>query len=100
MPKKQKDKPVVWSFEARQNLEEIFNYISEHFSHALAVEKTGVVLDEVETLSKFPRKGKISTHFNELRELIVDANTVYYRNNEADIVIASVRARRTEPKKK
>lgn len=100
MPKRPANKPVVWSFEARQNLEEIFNYISTHFSHALAVEKTGVILDEVETLSKFPRTGKISAHFNELRELVVEANTVYYRNNEADIVIASVRARRTGPKGK
>ncbi len=47
-----------------------------------------------------PRKGKISVHFNELSELIVEANTIYYRNNEADIVIASVRARRTTPKSK
>ena len=51
-----------------------------------------------EALSLFPRKGKISVHFNEMRELVVDGNTLYYRNNETDIVITSIRPRRTQDK--
>jgi plasmid stabilization system protein ParE len=95
MQKKSKDKPIVWTFEAQRNLELIFDHIVKHFSHNLAVEKTGIIMNEIETLAQFPRKGKISIHFNEMRELIVEENTIYYRNNEKDIVVASIRARRT-----
>lgn len=90
-----RNKPVVWSFEAKRNFESIFNHICEHFSRELAIKRIDRILKEVEILSRFPRKGKISLHFNEIRELIVDGNTVYYRNNETEIVVASVRPRRT-----
>ncbi len=96
MQKKSKNKPVIWTFEARRNLELIFDPIVKNFSFDLAIEKTEMIMDEVETLSQFPRKGKISIHFNEMRELIVDGNTVYYRNNETDIVIASIRPRKNK----
>ncbi len=99
MQKKPKDKPVIWTFEARRSLELIFDHIVKNFSFDLAVEKTEMIMDEVETLSQFPRKGKISVHFNEMRELTVDGNTIYYRNNENDIVVASIRPRRTRGKK-
>jgi plasmid stabilization system protein ParE len=99
MQKKSKDKPIIWTFEARHNLELIFDHIVENFSFDLAIEKTEIIMDEVETLSQFPRKGKISVHFNEMRELVVDGNTIYYRNNEVNIVVASIRPRRTQNKK-
>ncbi len=96
MQKKQ-NKPIFWSFEAKRNLEQIFDHVFQHFSFELAEETTEMIMREVETLSQFPRKGKISTHFNEMRELIVEGNTIYYRNNELDVVIASIRPRRTKP---
>jgi len=99
MQKKSKDKPVIWTFEARSNLELIFDHIMENFSFDLAVEKTEMIMDEIETLSQFPRKGKISVQFNEMRELTVDGNTIYYRNNEMDIAVASIRPRRTQNQK-
>ena len=95
MQKKSKNKPIVWSFEARDQLQSIFDHILENFSFDLAVEKTNLIMSEVESLAQFPRKGQISARFNEMRELIVEGNTIYYRNNETDIVIASVRPRRT-----
>lgn len=96
MRKNQKSKPIIWSFEAKRNLEQIFDHILENFSFELAEEKIEMILSEVESLSPFPRKGKISQHFNEMRELVVDGNVVYYRNNESDIVIASIRPRKTK----
>jgi plasmid stabilization system protein ParE len=99
MPRSGRNKPVVWADRAKQDLERIFDYIAENFSVALATERVGLILDEVETLSEFPRKGNISTRFNEIRELTVEGNTVYYRNNEDDVVVAAVRPRKTAPKK-
>jgi plasmid stabilization system protein ParE len=99
MPKTGKNKPVIWAEQAKQDLERIFDHIAENFSIELALEKTTLIFDEIESLSGFPRKGSISDFFNEMRELVVEGNTVYYRNNEADIVIASIRPRRTAPKK-
>ena len=98
MQKKSKNKPVIWSFEAKRNLELIFEHIAKNFSFELAVEKIDLIMNEVELLSTFPRKGKISINFNEMRELVVEGNTIYYRNNETNIVIASVRPRRTKGK--
>ena len=96
MQKKQKNKPIVWSEYAIRDLENIYDYISSNFSSEVADKKIDLIFGEVSTLSQFPRKGKISTRFNEIRELTVELNTVYYRNNEADIVIATIRARRTK----
>ena len=98
MQKKQKNKPIHWSEEALVDLEKIYDYISENFSSEIAEEKVALIFEEVKTLSVFPRKGKISIRFNEVRELTVEMNTVYYRNNELDIVIATIRARRTRQK--
>jgi plasmid stabilization system protein ParE len=98
MRKNSKSKPIIWSFEAKNNLEIIFNHVVENFSFKLAVQQTDAILKEVETLSRFPRKGKMSIRFNELRELVVHENTVFYRNNEADIIIASIRPRKTNKK--
>lgn len=100
MRKKSKNKPVVWTFEAHRNLELIFDHIAKNYSLDLAVEKTEMIIAEVEALSLFPRKGKISVHFNEMRELVVDGHTLYYRNNETDIVITSICPRRTHKKAK
>jgi len=91
-------KPVVWTEQARKDLEKIFDHIADNFSIELAIRKTEQIFNEVESLGQFPRKGSISQRFNEIRELIVEGNTIYYRNNETDIVIASVRARKTAPK--
>lgn len=98
MPKSGKNKPVVWSDQAKCDLERIFDHIAENFTVDLAIEKTDRVITEVGTLSEFPRKGSISTRFHEIREWVVEGNTVYYRNNESDIVVASIRPRRNSQK--
>src|SRR5437016_1124971 len=100
MQKSGKNKPIVWAEQAKNDLEKIFDHIAEHFSIELAVKKTDQIIGEIESLSSFPRKGVISSHFNEIRELVVDSNTVYYRNNESDIVIATIRPRKTASKKR
>jgi plasmid stabilization system protein ParE len=97
--KSRKAKPVVWSEQAKEDLERIFVHIADGFTVELAVEITNRLVDGVEALSCFPRKGSISPNFSGIRELILDSNTVYYRENESDIVIASVRPRRTATKK-
>jgi plasmid stabilization system protein ParE len=99
MPKKQ-SKPVVWTEEAARNLESIFDHIVKNFSVMIASETVTEIIEAVENLSSFPRKGKISEQYNEIRELMVLENTVYYRINEEDLVIASIRPRRTKPKSK
>jgi plasmid stabilization system protein ParE len=95
MPKSGKGKSVAWSERARTDLERIFDHIAEDFTHELAKETVELLISEVGTLSIFPRKGSISILYHEIRELIVGGNTVYYRNNESDIVIAAIRPRRT-----
>ena len=92
--------PVVWADQAKEDLERIFDHIAENFSIELAIQRTELIISEVDGLSRFPRKGSISLRFNEIRELIVESNTVYYRVNDADIVVASIRPRRTTPKNK
>jgi plasmid stabilization system protein ParE len=94
-PRSKARKPVVWSDKARCDLERIFDHIETNFTFDLAVQKTSQIIDQVETLSDFPRKGAISPGFSGIRELTVEGNTVYYRDNELDIVIASIRPRRT-----
>ncbi len=98
--KNKKAKPVLWSDQARKDLERIFDHIAENFSVDLATNRIEQIITEIEDLSRFPRKGAISKRFNEIRELVVEANTVYYRNNELDVVIASIRPRKTAPKEK
>ncbi len=95
MPKSGKNKPVIWSDQARVDLEKVFDHVSENFTFELAIKTTDRIVSEIGSLSAFPRKGAISKLYNEIRELIVEGNTVYYRNNELDIVIASIRPRRT-----
>jgi plasmid stabilization system protein ParE len=94
-PKSKPRKPVVWSSQARSDLERIFDHIETNFTFDLAVQKADQIIDLIEALSDFPRKGAISPNFSGIRELIVEGNTVYYRDNELDIVIASIRPRRT-----
>lgn len=100
MPKSGKNKPLVWADQAKKDLERIFDHIAENFSVEQATLITHQIIDEVETLSHFPRKGSMSKRFSEIREVVVQANTVYYRNNEEDIVIASIRPRKTATIKK
>lgn len=100
MLKSQKNLPLVWADQAKSDLESIFDHIAENFTLKLAVERTDQIIAEIEGLASFPRKGAISSRFNEIRELIVEANTVYYRINETEIVIASIRPRKTAQKKK
>lgn len=99
MPKSGKNKPVIWTDQAQGDLERIFDHIASNFTVELVVQKIDKIMTEVESLSLFPRKGNISSRFNEIRELIVDSNTVYYRINESDIIIASLRPRKTAPAK-
>jgi len=99
MSKSGKNKPVVWSDQAKRDLERIFDHVAENFTVDLAEETIDRMIAEVGSLSDFPRKGAISILFHEMRELIVLGNTVYYRNNESDIVIASIRPRRTRREK-
>jgi len=99
MQKREKNKPLVWSNQAIKDLEHIFDYLLKNHTHDLATDVIEKILTEVETISEFPRKGKISQNYNEIRELVVESNTIYYRNNESDIVIASIRAKKNTDKK-
>ncbi len=100
MPKSGKNKPLVWADQAKKDLERIFDHIAENFSVEHATSVTFQIIDEIETLAQFPRKGSMSKCFSEMRELVVQSNTVYYRNNEEDIVVASIRPRKTAAIKK
>jgi plasmid stabilization system protein ParE len=103
MPKsgrRSNSKPVIWSDQAETDLKKIFDHIADNFSPQLAIEVSDRIIDEIGSLSLFPRKGAMSPRFNEIRELIVDGNTIYYRNNESEVVIASIRPRRMAIKNK
>ena len=89
--KNKRTKPVIWSQNVKEDLEKVFDHITENFSIELAIKKTNQIILEIESLSVFPRKGSISSNYSGFRELIVHSNTVYYRDNELEILITSIR---------
>ncbi len=88
-------KKIIWSNHAKNDLELIWDHVAINFSVEKAEIITKEIFEKISELSDFPRRGKVSLDISEIRELIVEKNTVYYRITDSHVAIAAIRPRKT-----
>ena len=83
---------IFWSPLAAQRLEDIFEYISTENSVA-AFKMIERIFKKVETISKFPRRGRKVPEANreEIRELFESDYRIIYRIESKRIYVLSIR---------
>lgn len=83
---------IFWSPLAAQRLEDIFEYISTENSVA-AFKMIKRIFKKVETISKFPRRGRKVPEANreEIRELFESEYRIIYRIESKRIYVLSIR---------
>ena len=88
-------KKVIYSEQSLNDLNRIVDHIASNFSQKLAIEVYEEIRLGIDSIIKFPKIGKSSrTHYLQ-RELVLIKNTVYYSIQDDDIVITTIRPRRT-----
>jgi len=82
---------IVWSRRAFQDLEAIASYIAQD-SPAYASVVVRTIINQIKTLSRFPRSGRKVPEFDDedLRELLAYSYRIIYRLQQEEIIIAAV----------
>jgi plasmid stabilization system protein ParE len=93
---------IKWHESAREHLRQIFDFNIDHFSETYAYSILGEVLDEVQDLEKFPKKGApellLKGREYEYRHLVIRKNyKVIYFLVEDEAHIAAVWDVRRDP---
>jgi plasmid stabilization system protein ParE len=87
---------IIWSREAVKKTKVIYAHILENFNNDRAENFYEELIDFCYHLSKFPKIGKLSQKFGNLREYHFQGNTVYYRViSDSEILIVTLHPRRT-----
>ncbi len=83
---------IFWSPLAVERLENIFEYISKDDSNA-AQKMIGRIFKKVESLSKFPERGRKvpETNREEIREVFESSYRIIYRIDRKRIYVLSIR---------
>jgi toxin ParE1/3/4 len=82
--------PYRLSALAEQELEEIWSYVAEDASPAIADRLIDAIIDRFELLAEQPRIGRLRPEFGEdVRSFAVENYVIYYRH-EGDVLIARI----------
>ncbi len=82
--------PYRLSALAERDLEEIWSYVAEDASPAIADRLIDAIIDRFELLAEQPRMGRLRPEFGEgVRSFTVENHVIYYRHAD-DVFIARV----------
>lgn len=85
---------VRWLSFAQDQLKDIVQYVIDNFGEMTAKKALRRILDDTETLGKYPTKGiydkKFSKNGIEVRHLNIGPNMVYYLIDEDEVVVIAV----------
>jgi len=82
---------VIWSDPAKEDLKTIHNYIA-HDSLIYAQRVTADIIEETESFSDFPERGRIVPEINDenIREIFIYSYRIIYERSDKDIIIHAV----------
>ena len=82
---------VEWSEAAKNDLKEIFEYLTQHSSQ-YAYYFNERIFESIENLQKFPQIGKMVLDFNDpsIKEIVIQNYRLVYKYEESKIEILTV----------
>ena len=85
---------VRWLSFAQDQLKDVVQYVIDNFGEMTAKKSLRRILDDTDTLGKYPTKGiydkKFSKNGIEVRHLNIGPNMVYYLIDEDEVVVIAV----------
>lgn len=83
---------IIWSPLSVERVEEIYEYISND-NHSTAKKFINKIFNKVETLTKYPRRGRKVPEANreEIREVFLGEYRIIYRVEKSKIIILTIR---------
>ena len=88
-------KKIVYSEQSLKDLDRIVKHVANNLSEDLAILTYREIRAAINSLIKFPKLGNPSLKHLLQRQLVVKKNTIYYSEQDDDIVITNIRPRKT-----
>lgn len=89
---------VELSDRARQDIEQIAEYLAEHWSEQVKLNFLVTLTDKMTLISKMPYLYKASRQQPDIRECVLNKHTVlFYRVTESTVEIITIRSTRQQP---